>query len=152
MCCFISGTKKKNCTFLLLLECRMRILRHLCDLARWLRLQGLPAGTLAVQVSSLPAAVRQKPVACREKSCTLYSPFKMKMPSGSGRTAAAFMLIPLASAEPFKAATSGQLASPSFFFCGRFRVAGFSCSPVLLQPEGMGSVLESLGAADLGLA
>lgn len=54
------------------------------------------------------------------------------MPSGSNKTAAAFLLIPLASVEPSKAATSGQLASPSFFcgFSGSLASAalGFYCN------------------------
>lgn len=109
----------------------------------------LASGTFSVQASNMPAAARPKPAACcREQSASLYSSFKTKMPSGSNKTAAAFLLIPLASAEPSKAATGGQLASPSFFFV--------ACQGRWLQlllgsvatPEGMGSVLEPLRAAD----
>lgn len=98
----------------------MQLLGQLRSSARWLRLQGLPSVTLPVQVSSLPAAVRSQTCCQPRKRVLLFilpARWKNAAPAPT-KTAAAFLLIPLASAEPCKAATGGQLASPSVFCCG----------------------------------
>lgn len=116
--------------------------------ARWLKLQDGASGSHSVLLSNLPAALRQKPAGCQETSASLYSSFRMKMAFSSHETAAAFLLIPLASAEPSKAATSGQLASPPVFFCGFSGSLASAALGLYCNLEQQRSVLESMRAAD----